>query len=373
MHEPMQASVKQAHEKQIHEADESADRPGRRPTRWPRWPHARLGIDIDDTAIRVVALARGRRVTTLMRWANAALPSGAVHDGRILQPAPVARALRQCLGRGRWPRAVLALPGHQSRERVAVPPAHLSADALPRWIEDEARGLLSGASAQPADADTAHCDGWRLAPDMCEGADMPPEPRDPRRFQLVAADRRFVDERLAIVEHAGLRPAAIDVASYALRRAFAWGGTAVSRRAAGGSALAWFGAARLWLAWFDGAQCLGECAVPLGMEALDLSHEPHDARLALMCAALRQAWHTLAAAWPAERGAVGMQRLWLGGVAVDRPNTHATLSDICGVPIAVVDPFDGYARQAAALPLPPPSERAAYLLACGLAMHGEVA
>ena len=170
-----------------------------------------VGLDIGSSAVKAVALRRGRRACSLAAFAVAQLPAGAVDaaDGAIADRDAVAQTVRTLLdGPGFDTRAVaVALAGNavmvRRIELPAMRPAEL--DASIYW---EARQHV------PFPPEEVALD-YEVLPAPA-GPDAPPS----TAVLLVAARRDRVAEYAAVVEQAGCTPAVIDVDVFALLNAY---------------------------------------------------------------------------------------------------------------------------------------------------------
>lgn len=164
-----------------------------------------VGIDIGSTRVRLVQLARRRAGPTLVRWASALLPAGAVLEGqveRVDQLGACVRDLwRQC---GIASRTVaLALPAASVIQRRLSAPAGLDEDALEALVEAQAQRVLPFARAE-----LSLDFGVRGA----LGADSV-------ELVLAAARRDQVEQRVAVARAAGLRASVMDIDTSAACRA----------------------------------------------------------------------------------------------------------------------------------------------------------
>jgi type IV pilus assembly protein PilM len=169
-------------------------------------PALLLGLDIDQTAIRMVELSQGKdRRFQLERRAQLELPAGIVSDRQIQQPAQLAEyiaALAAQLGSKRK-RVALALPADAVISRHLQVPAHLGTTALDALIAAEASGYLT------VTPDQVRVD-YQFSRIDVGSADT-----GQRDIVLAAARREQVDDRIAVVEAAGLIPAVLDIDLYA--------------------------------------------------------------------------------------------------------------------------------------------------------------
>lgn len=175
------------------------------------------GVYFDDGGIQLVRLERvaGPARVRVSVCGTAALPEGAIRAGRIGRPEAVAGALVELCER-------LGLAAHEMRSRdttiVAVPahfivtetvscPSNMAPRAQRAWGERFAASLL--------DDD----DGRRRVGVAWAGASR-------KHLRVFACPGEVVDDRLAVMELAGIPAHAVDAAPLAGRRAYLWGGDA---------------------------------------------------------------------------------------------------------------------------------------------------
>lgn len=175
-----------------------------------------IGLDIGTTTVRAAELefsGRGKtgQSATLVRYAEAPLPHGAVRDGEVAEPATVSTALRQLWSRAKFgTRDVVIGVGNQrvlvrEIELPWMPPAQIK-ETLPFQVQE----------SLPMSTDEALLDFF--ATDEVAG----PQGRS-LRGMLVAAQRDTVNANVVAVEGAGLRPTMVDLNAFALQRALARG------------------------------------------------------------------------------------------------------------------------------------------------------
>jgi type IV pilus assembly protein PilM len=169
-----------------------------------------VGLDIGTHAVRAVELSFGRDDATITRFGQVALPPGAVVDGEVVDGTAVAVAIRrlwsQCAFRSR--NVIVGLANQRVIVRQAEVPA-LPEEDLRHALRYQAGDLV------PFPTDDALLDCRVLEPVAVEPGE------DPRvRILLVAAQRDMVLSVLRAVERAGLHPVLVDLAPFALLRAF---------------------------------------------------------------------------------------------------------------------------------------------------------
>ncbi len=178
-----------------------------------------IGLNIGTTMVRAAEMEFGKgtgmtRSATLVRYAEAPLPAGAVRDGEVAQAEVVSTTLRQLWAKAKFgTKDVVIGVGNQ---RVLVRefdlqwlPDHQIKQALPFHVQ----GVL------PMSTDDALLDFLPIS--EYEG-------RSGRTLKgmLVAAQRDTVNANVLAVVGAGLRPTMVDLNAFALLRAVCRGALA---------------------------------------------------------------------------------------------------------------------------------------------------
>ena len=175
-------------------------------------PKARslVGLDISSSAIKMVELASdskgGYRVE---RYTIEVLPRDAVADGNIVNLEATAETVRRA-----WKKlatstrlVAIALPASHVITKKIIVPAGQREEELELQVESEANQYI------PFPLDEVNLDFQVVGP----AASSPDEIE-----VLIAASRKEkVEDRVAVVESAGLKPVVMDVESYAVLAAFA--------------------------------------------------------------------------------------------------------------------------------------------------------
>ena len=166
-----------------------------------------LGVDISDTAIRLVELGHSSSGYTVVGYATQALPLRAVVDGNVLDLASVGLALQQAVARlhtsARY--AAIAVAGPSVITQVIDMESGLSDEEVGWWIQMEADQYI------PYPLDDVAIDYQVQGP--CA--------HDPARVEvlLAACLRAQVEAREAVLAQAGLVARVVDVEGFALARA----------------------------------------------------------------------------------------------------------------------------------------------------------
>ncbi|MDQ3978180.1 MAG: pilus assembly protein PilM [Actinomycetota bacterium] len=167
-----------------------------------------IGLDIGSSAVRAVQLEQGRgRRLELGRYREAALPSGAVVDGEVVEPDAVSGVLRELWREAKLrPRTVAV---GLASQRVTVRQLD-----LPDLPDDE---LADAVRLQAQDQLPIPIDQALLDYVVVDRYDVGEE-RSNVRVLLVAAEQEMVERMLLAVTSAGLRPALVDLDPFALLR-----------------------------------------------------------------------------------------------------------------------------------------------------------
>jgi type IV pilus assembly protein PilM len=170
-------------------------------------PRTAIGLDIGTSVVRAVELSFGRGGITLERFGQVVLPEGVIRDGQVIEPEPVAEALRQL-----WSATGL------SHKRVVLGVANQRVIVrqidLPWMPQDELRRSLPMQVSDflPMDVSASCLDFFPLAEISGPGGG--------RQLNglLVAASRETVSANVACAEQAGLTVQAVDLTSFAVLR-----------------------------------------------------------------------------------------------------------------------------------------------------------
>lgn len=166
------------------------------------------GVDISTSGVRLVELAdAGKGELLLSRYAFEPLPRGAVVDGNIDNIETVAEAVRRLWKKSgsKAKHVALGMPPAAVITKKIILPAGMSEDQLEVQVESEASQYIPFA-----------LDEVSLDFDVIGAA---PNAPDDVEVMLAAARREKVEDRVAIIEAAGLTATVMDVESYAARAA----------------------------------------------------------------------------------------------------------------------------------------------------------
>lgn len=166
-----------------------------------------LGVDINDTAIRLVELGRSTSGYTIESYVTQASPAHSVVDGTFQDLEGVGRALRSALSR-------LATSVRGAAAAVAGP------SVITRMIEMEA-GLTDDEMTWMIQMEADRYIPYPLDDVAIDFQVRGPTALDPGRVQvlLAACRKETVEAREAVLALAGLVPKVVDVEAFALARA----------------------------------------------------------------------------------------------------------------------------------------------------------
>ena len=166
-----------------------------------------LGVDINDTAIRLVELGRSATGYSVQGYTTQVLPAHAVVDGAFLDLEGIGRVLHTAFSRLHTPArsAAVAVGGPSVITRVIEMEAGLSDDEMAWMIQMEADQYI------PYPLDDVAIDFQVQGPSV----------QDPARVEvlLAACLKEQVEAREAVLALAGLVPRVVDVEAFALARA----------------------------------------------------------------------------------------------------------------------------------------------------------
>ena len=167
-----------------------------------------VGLDIGASAVRLARLTGGRGATSLLSFAQVAIPQGTVVDGEIQDAGPVSEAIAQLWKRAkvRSKRAVLGV----SNQRVVVRQVD-----LPYQEEKEFRSSLRFQAADyiPMSVDDAQLD-FIVIDDYTTDAQ-----EHMMRVLLIAAATDMVDGFVTAASSAGVETVGVDLTPFAIARA----------------------------------------------------------------------------------------------------------------------------------------------------------
>lgn len=167
-----------------------------------------LGADISSSSVKMVELSSVGKLYRIERYAIEPLPADAVVDGNLANLEAVTEALKRGWKRmgARVKNLALALPSTAVITKKIIVPAGLREDELEMQVETEANQHI------PFPLDEVNLDFQVLGPLAGHNEDIE---------VLIAASRKEkVEDRIAVVEGAGLKAVVMDVEQFATQTAF---------------------------------------------------------------------------------------------------------------------------------------------------------
>ncbi|MDE2146920.1 MAG: type IV pilus assembly protein PilM, partial [Burkholderiales bacterium] len=159
-----------------------------------------IGLDISSSSVKLVELgqtAGGEYV--LERFASEPLEKGWITDGQIEKFDEVAAAVKRVVGKSgtRTKQVVMAMPQSAVITKKIMLPAGLREEEMEIQVESEANQYI------PFSLDEVSLDFCVIGPSPTSAGDVE---------VLIAASRRErVQDRQALAEAAGLKPAVLDI------------------------------------------------------------------------------------------------------------------------------------------------------------------
>ena len=174
-------------------------------------PKARslIGLDISSSSVKMVELASdGKSGYRVERYTIEVLPRDAVADGNIVNLEAAAEAVRRAWKKlaSSTRQVAIALPASHVITKKIIVAAGQREEELEVQVESEANQYI------PFALEEVNLDFQVVGP----------APSSPDEIEvLIAASRKEkVEDRVAVVESAGLKPVVVDVESYAVLAAF---------------------------------------------------------------------------------------------------------------------------------------------------------
>jgi len=168
-----------------------------------------IGIDISSSSVKMVELASdGKSGYRVERYTIEVLPRDAVADGNIVNLEAAAEAVRRAWKKlaSSTRQVAIALPASHVITKKIIVAAGQREEELEVQVESEANQYI------PFALEEVNLDFQVVGP----------APSSPDEIEvLIAASRKEkVEDRVAVVESAGLKPVVVDVESYAVLAAF---------------------------------------------------------------------------------------------------------------------------------------------------------
>ncbi len=167
-----------------------------------------VGLDISTSGVKLVELSMaGKNELRLERYATEPLPRGAVVDGNIENIEQVSEAVRRVWKKSgtRAKLVALGMPSASVITKKIILPAGLSEEELEIQVETEANQYI------PFALDEVSLDFDVVGPVQNSPEDV--------EVLLAATRKEKVEDRVAVIESAGLKATVMDIESYAARAA----------------------------------------------------------------------------------------------------------------------------------------------------------
>lgn len=166
-----------------------------------------IGLDISSSAVKVLELSRRGERYTVEAYAVEPLPLNAVTDKQITDPRAVGEAIARAVSRSgsKTKNAAVAVAGSSVITKIISMPASLKENDMEEQIKAEADQYI------PYPIDEVNLDFQVLGPAARE--------KDAVDVLLAACRKEQVEQRIAALEIAGLKPLVVDIEAYALENA----------------------------------------------------------------------------------------------------------------------------------------------------------
>jgi type IV pilus assembly protein PilM len=165
-----------------------------------------IGLDVGSSCVKAVEVSPRGDGFELLHLGVAKLPHDAIVEGAFLNASAIADAIREAVGSSgtKAKHVAAAVSGHSVIVKKITVPAmtHAELEESIRW---EAEQYI------PFDVNEVNLDFEILSPGDAER---------PMEVLLVAAKRDLIDDYVNLIGEAGLSPAVIDVAGFAVENAF---------------------------------------------------------------------------------------------------------------------------------------------------------
>lgn len=167
-----------------------------------------IGLDISSTAVKLLELTKSGARYHVASYAVEPLPENAIVEKKITDVEAVGEAVRKVTKRAgtSTKRAAVAVSGSAAITKVISMPANLKPDDLENQIRLEADQYI------PYPLDEVNIDFQVVGP-----TDKNPEMVD---VLLAACRSENVDDRIAVLDLAGLQTDVMDIEAYAMENAF---------------------------------------------------------------------------------------------------------------------------------------------------------
>ncbi|GAC1628076.1 MAG: pilus assembly protein PilM [Nevskia sp.] len=166
-----------------------------------------IGLDISSSAVKLLELSRRGERYTVEAYAVEPLPPNCVTDKQIAEPKAVGEAIARAVARAgtKTRNVAVAVAGSAVITKVIGMPSSLKENDMEEQIKAEADQYI------PYPIDEVNLDFQVLGPSVRE--------KDTVDVLLAACRKEQVEQRMAALEIAGLKPLVVDIEAYALENA----------------------------------------------------------------------------------------------------------------------------------------------------------
>jgi type IV pilus assembly protein PilM len=167
-----------------------------------------IGLDVSSSSVKLVELSQNSSGEfTLERFAFEPLEKGWITDGQIEKFDEVAEAVRKVVSKSgsRTKLAAMAMPQSAVITKKIMLPAGLREEEMEMQVEAEANQYI------PFSLDEVSLDFCVIGPSTSSAGDV--------EVMIAASRKDRVQDRQGLAESAGLKPAVLDIESYAARLA----------------------------------------------------------------------------------------------------------------------------------------------------------
>jgi type IV pilus assembly protein PilM len=171
-----------------------------------RRPKSTIGLDIGSGFVKAAAISHAGPEPELTRVAYLPLVADAIVEGEIMDPSRVADTIRAVIG-------ALGVPARQVVTAVGGRDVIIKKIQMDRMPEEDAREVIRWEAEQyvPFASDSVELD-FQILDGNADGLQM--------EVLLVAAKRELVEQRMLLLQEAGLTASVVDVDAFALHNAF---------------------------------------------------------------------------------------------------------------------------------------------------------
>ena len=168
-----------------------------------------IGVDISSSAVKVLELSRNGQRLQVERIGVDSLPPNAIVESSIADIEAVSDSVSRAVSRSgaKCKNAVIAVPASHVITKSITLPGDLQDSEL------ESQIMFDAARYVPYPLEEVNLDYVRMGP-------SPEKPKEDE-FLLVACRKEVVDDYVAVVSNQGLKPAIVDVETYAVENAVA--------------------------------------------------------------------------------------------------------------------------------------------------------